>query len=672
MKLPERHRPVLDAAARLAKAPLYLVGGALRDAALGREPNDLDLAYGGDAAAYAASLASALKGTLVTLDDVTRVYRVALKEGPVLQVDVAEIQGRDIAEDLARRDFDCNALALPLAPASLGSELIDPRRGLLDLGRRVLRASNPKVFREDPLRLLRAFRQAAQLGFKIDPAALRRIRLDRALLRRCAGERVRSELMALLSVAPAHPWLRLMDKARLLSALLPELEKARTCALAYYGSGGVLRHTLDVVERMDFLQANLEKAFPEVAGEVRAHLERRHGASAGGAEISEEEKAKILQQMREQVKAEHDKVVAVGGLHVLGTERHESRRVDNQLRGRSGRQGDPGSSRFYVSLEDDLMRIFGENRLIEMVKAQILEGEVIEMRMMTHAIESAQKRVEMHNFEIRKRLLEYDNVMNRQREVIYKERRAVLEGRNLKDKVLEMVDETADGLLTLYAPEHQDREEWNFKELADAFQVQFGVLVPAESKDLGREELLDQLKEIARQAYEGREKEFGPDQMRRVEQWVMLQVIDSKWKDHLYGMDHLREGIGYRVYGQQDPLVEYQHEAYQMFTQMVQAVRAETVELIFKIQAVKAEPARRVLTPTEFIHPEAQRVIEMPPQPAAMPAPDDSPVSRSLGLSASRSGPEPPAPFHREEPKVGRNDPCPCGSNKKFKKCHGT
>jgi len=407
------------------------------------------------------------------------------------------------------------------------------------------------------------------------------------------------------------------------------------------------------------------------AGEAKRKQEAS-GAAAGGAEIPEEEKASILQQMREQVKAEHDKVVAAGGLHVLGTERHESRRVDNQLRGRSGRQGDPGSSRFYVSLEDDLMRIFGENRLIEMVKAQILEGEVIEMRMMTHAIESAQKRVEMHNFEIRKRLLEYDNVMNRQREVIYKERRAVLEGRNLKDKVLEMVDETADGLLTLYAPEHQDREEWNFKELADAFQVQFGVLVPAESKDLGREELLDQLKEIARQAYEGREKEFGPDQMRRVEQWVMLQVIDSKWKDHLYGMDHLREGIGYRVYGQQDPLVEYQHEAYQMFTQMVQAVRAETVELIFKIQAVKAEPARRVLTPTEFIHPEAQRVIEMPPQPAAMPAPDDSPVSRSLGLSASRSGPEPPAPFHREEPKVGRNDPCPCGSNKKFKKCHGT
>ena len=404
---------------------------------------------------------------------------------------------------------------------------------------------------------------------------------------------------------------------------------------------------------------------------------KRMQEAAAGAEVPEEEKGKILARTREQVQAEHEKVVSVKGLHVLGTERHESRRIDNQLRGRSGRQGDPGSSRFYVSLEDDLMRIFGENRLIEMVKAQILEGEVIEMKMMTRALESAQKRVEMHNFEIRKQLLRYDDVMNRQREVIYKERRGVLEGQNLKEKILEMAEESVDGLLTLYAPEQQEREEWNFKELCDAFQAQFGVGVPIEAKDLGREELGNRLTELASQTYEQREKDFGPEAMRRLEQWVMLQVIDSKWKDHLYSMDHLREGIGYRVYGQQDPLVEYQHEAYQMFTQMVAAVRAEVVELIFRVQAVKSEPARRVLTPTEFLHPEAQGVAQMPRLPAAMPTPDGDPVSRSFGLTASGPQSGPPVPVHREEPKVGRNDPCPCGKldnagrPMKYKKCHG-
>ena len=428
-----------------------------------------------------------------------------------------------------------------------------------------------------------------------------------------------------------------------------------------------------------------ESAAGDRGGTIAAAEEMPRRRSDAAAEPPEEEKAQVLRRMREQVKAEHDKVVAAGGLHVLGTERHESRRIDNQLRGRSGRQGDPGSSRFYVSLEDDLMRIFGENRLIEMVKAQILEGEVIEMKMMSRAIESAQKRVEMHNFEIRKRLLEYDNVMNRQREVIYKERRAVLEGRSLKDKILEMADEAVEGLITLYAPEHQEREEWNFKELADAFQAQFGMLLPVSAKDSGREELLGQMRETVRQLYESREREFGPEQMRRLEQWVMLQVIDSKWKDHLYGMDHLREGIGYRVYGQQDPLVEYQHEAYQMFTQMVQAVRAETGELIFKIQAVKAEPARRVLTPTEFLHPEAPKTAAPPAQSAMNPKALLEGTDQPL-VSGFEPGPrgrahaasEEPVPFHREEPKVGRNDPCPCGKLDgagkpiKYKKCHGT
>ena len=328
------------------------------------------------------------------------------------------------------------------------------------------------------------------------------------------------------------------------------------------------------------------------------------------------------------------------------------------------------------------MRIFGENRIIEMVKAQIPEGEVIEMGMMTRAIETAQKRVEMHYFDIRKRLLEYDNVMNRQREVIYRERRAVLEGGNLKEKVLEMAEEGIAGMMLLYAPEHQEPEEWNFKELCDSFQAQFGVLVPIEAKDWGREELEERLGELARQAYEHREKEFGPEQMRRIESWVMLQVIDSKWKDHLYNMDHLREGIGYRAIGQQDPLVEYQHEAYQTFTQMVQSVRAEIVELIYRIQPVRvASEARRILAPTEFLHPEAKRPTQRPQdfRPVAptaifggLPA-GEFPLTRAGGAGASSES----VPLRREGPKVGRNDPCPCGKLDsggrpvKYKKCHG-
>ncbi len=401
------------------------------------------------------------------------------------------------------------------------------------------------------------------------------------------------------------------------------------------------------------------------------------GARAGTVpEPSSEMQAEVLHQMQQQVEKEHEKVVELGGLHVLGTERHESRRIDNQLRGRSGRQGDPGSSRFYLSLEDELIRIFGENRLLEWTKASIPEGEAIEHPWLSRAIETAQKRVEMHNFEIRKRLLEYDNVMNRQREVIYRERRAVLEGRNLKDKILEMIDEAVAGMVGLHAPEHQDPEEWDLRSLEEAVSGQFGVNLPlaVSGSVLNREELSERMVQAAHQAYEGREQEMGAEQMRRLEQWVMLQVIDSKWKDHLYAMDHLREGIGYRVYGQQDPLVEYQHEAYQMFTRMVESVRAELVELIFRLQPVRAERATRILAPTQFLHPEAQRATERPPERPTeefTPFPGEVPPAEPAGLpgSAGRSSTE---PVRRDHPKVGRNDPCPCGSGKKFKKCHGS
>ncbi|MBI1953630.1 MAG: preprotein translocase subunit SecA [Candidatus Omnitrophica bacterium] len=382
--------------------------------------------------------------------------------------------------------------------------------------------------------------------------------------------------------------------------------------------------------------------------------------SEAGSPLPPEKLTALRQEILSQVANEHDRVVAVGGLHVIGTERHESRRIDNQLRGRSGRQGDPGSSRFYISLEDDLIRIFGENRLLEWTKAAIPEGEAIEHPWLTRAIETAQKRVELHNFEIRKRLLEYDNVMNRQREVIYKERRRVLEGQSLKAKILEMMDEAVEGMLLLYAPETQDPEEWDLKTLGEALTNTFGV--SGAGTALPRQELREEILEAVRQAYEAREQALGGEPMRRLEQWVMLQVIDTKWKDHLYNMDHLREGIGYRVYGQQDPLVEYQHEAYQTFTRMVESVRAEVVELIFRIQSVQMERVSRILSPTAFLHPEAPQVVP----PAVGPR-----AAREDGAGGLPEGDERPLPLRRENPKVGRNDPCPCGSNKKFKRCHG-
>jgi len=405
--------------------------------------------------------------------------------------------------------------------------------------------------------------------------------------------------------------------------------------------------------------------------------------SSAAAELPPEVVGPLRQKISAQVEQEHNKVVEVGGLHVLGTERHEARRIDLQLRGRSGRQGDPGSSRFYVSLEDELIRIFGENRMLEWTKAAIPEGEAIEHPWLSRAIETAQKRVEIHNFEIRKRLLEYDNVMNRQREVIYKERRAVLEGQDLKPKILEMVDEMVDAMIDLHAPEHQDAQEWDLKTLWQVMQSQFGIAAPMEELGaelrgdrqmrLAREELSDKLHEAVHQAYEAREAALGTEQMRQLERWVMLRVIDSKWKDHLYGMDHLREGIGYRVYGQQDPLVEYQHEAYQMFTAMVGSVRADVVELIFKIQVAPApQVAPRVFTPTQFLHPEAPRAVEQPRQMREQ-IPSALMEGAPEGSDGSQREPSAPAtPFHRDQPKVGRNDPCPCRSGKKFKKCHGS
>ncbi|UCF30092.1 MAG: preprotein translocase subunit SecA [bacterium] len=353
-------------------------------------------------------------------------------------------------------------------------------------------------------------------------------------------------------------------------------------------------------------------------------------------------------QMLEELKPVCDEgrngVLQAGGLHIIGTERHESRRIDNQLRGRSGRQGDPGSSRFYLSLEDDLMRIFGSDRISGLMeRLGMTEGQPIENRMVTKAIENAQAKVEGHNFDIRKHLLEYDDVMNMQREVIYGQRREILSAEDLHEWVRDMVEETIDEILDVYADPRAHRDEWDVDGLSDRFFTVFGFRPDGAAASPDRESFVQVIRDAAFERYREREEEFGADLMRRLEKIFLLQILDAQWKDHLYNMDQLREGIGLRGYGQRDPLSEYKIEGYGMFELMTDRVREETVKTLFLVQISRDEddlPRRK-----------EQRVF--------------------LGRGGSPESGEKPKTVKREGVKVGRNQPCPCGSGKKYKKCCG-
>ena len=376
-----------------------------------------------------------------------------------------------------------------------------------------------------------------------------------------------------------------------------------------------------------------------------------------------QEYKKILEKYKIETAAEHKKVVEAGGLHVLGTERHEARRIDNQLRGRSGRQGDPGSSRFYVSLSDDLMRLFGSERIIGLMeKLGLEEGQVIEHPWVTGSIEVAQRRVEQHNFEIRKQLLEYDNVMNKQREIIYGQRRQILEGFSLKENILSIISRMADDCLQLYTHSALEEQQAQTAGLIEAVNSKFGLgLDSAGFKDLSPEEAGERIRESILALYAEKEKAFGADTLRHLERMVFLQIIDAKWKDHLYAMDSLREGIGLRAYGQRDPLVEYKREAFGMFSQMVSAIEEEAVETVFKLQQAKEEKFRGVFSalPTQLLHPEAEQLNQIQPASSVTPS-----ASSILNSPAAK-------PAQKAQQKVGRNDPCPCGSGKKYKKCCG-
>jgi preprotein translocase subunit SecA len=375
-----------------------------------------------------------------------------------------------------------------------------------------------------------------------------------------------------------------------------------------------------------------------------------------------EARAAALVEARRITEPEHQRVVERGGLHIIGTERHESRRVDNQLRGRSGRQGDPGSSHFYLSLEDDLLRIFGSQRIQKIMdRLGMEEGEPIEHRLVTRAIATAQKRVEQHNFEIRKHLLEYDDVMNKQREIIYRMRREVLEGESQAERIADWIEELLVSTLDAYAPESAHPDDWDLAGLGEALHRQFDVRIPpARFEEVtsrqGLEELVD---EAVKTRYAERERELGPELLRALERHELLIVIDQQWKDHLLSIDHVKEGIGLRGYGQRDPLTEYKKEAFDLFEDMHARLQAAVVERLFKVQVVREAP---IAMPTMTAWADARE--SRGELPAGGPAP-----SIASGAVPTATAPRPsarPATAH----KVGRNDPCWCGSGKKYKKCH--
>jgi preprotein translocase subunit SecA len=368
-------------------------------------------------------------------------------------------------------------------------------------------------------------------------------------------------------------------------------------------------------------------------------------------QVPREQWQPIYDEFASQCRGEHDEVIALGGLHILGTERHEARRIDNQLRGRAGRQGDPGSSRFFLSLEDDLLRVFGGERVKAlMYRLGMTEGVPIESKLISRRIESAQEAVEAQNFEARKHLLEYDDVMNRQRETIYSIRRSALEGKDQKDYALGIAEDLARELVDTYCPRDEHPDKWNVNQFVSEVLNQFGIdlkTAEVEPAKFSHDELADTLVEKAKARYEEKEALFGSPMMRWLERRIILDIVDTQWKDHLLTLDHLKEGIGLRGYGQKDPLVEFKKEAFTLFEEMMGRIDNETVRYLFLIQPAKPEEEAREI---ERRQRRAQQQLQYQAGPAQAEAP--KPV--------------------RTGAKVGRNDLCPCGSGKKYKKCCGT
>jgi preprotein translocase subunit SecA len=368
-------------------------------------------------------------------------------------------------------------------------------------------------------------------------------------------------------------------------------------------------------------------------------------------------------------------IAEMGGLHIIGTERHESRRIDNQLRGRSGRQGDPGSTRFYVSLEDEVMRLFGGERMNNIMERVGFTDEApIESPLVTKSLERAQSKVEAHNYEIRKHVLEYDDVMNKQREVIYGDRRAILEGQfDSREFMTQTLEAKVESAIQQNAPENAPPSEWDLEEMLNELELIFPVKQSMKVEDLekkDREEIRRVLTDAAMAAYERKEQEVTPEILRLVEQrYLLLPIIDRMWVDHLYIMDHLKTGIGLRGYGQIDPRVEYEKEAYSIFEDLKNNIADEAVKGVFRVVIEAGPPPEQVQQPVPVAA--GAPAFEQIPTGQLLPQAVPAPLQRARNVHTNRDGEEPAKPMHRDQPKVGRNELCPCGSGKKYKKCHG-
>ena len=396
-----------------------------------------------------------------------------------------------------------------------------------------------------------------------------------------------------------------------------------------------------------------------------------------------------LAKYKSQTEKEHDEVVGLGGLHIVGTERHDSRRIDNQLRGRAGRQGDPGSSRFYLSLQDDLLRIFGGERMQNLMLRLGMEEDVpIESNLITKRIKSAQEAVEVQNFEARKHLLEYDDVMNKQRTAVYSMRRALLEGQDQKDKVLEMTRGLVGQFIDMRAPEGTHPDKYDFTGLETDVQNQFGhKLAGTDFSGQTREEIEQTVYEQLMHRYQEKEEMISPDIMRQTERMIMLQVVDDQWKDHLLSMDHLKEGIGLRGYGQKDPLVEYKKESFVLFQDMMDRIEDESVRILYTFTFEMGRPALPFEPGNddeeEEFDEEAERA-ELARQQQEREAAQRQVLDFTRKIERTKEkemaqlnlaggdGTASATKTITTGDKVGRNDPCPCGSGKKYKKCHGS
>ena len=355
---------------------------------------------------------------------------------------------------------------------------------------------------------------------------------------------------------------------------------------------------------------------------------------------------------------DHERVLENGGLYVIGTERHESRRIDNQLRGRSGRQGDPGETRFYLSMDDSLMRIFGSERISGMMqRVGMEEGEAIESRLVSRVIENAQRKVEGHNFDIRKQLLEYDDVANEQRKLVYSERNELMSTEDISENIEDMREEVVEQVIDRSIPTQSLPEQWNIEQLEDDLRLEFGIDVPVEQwltqdKSLYEETLRDRIVDTVDVAYKSKEEQYGPEIIRHLEKVIMLQTLDTQWKEHLAEMDYLRRGIGLRGYAQKNPKQEYKREAFDMFTTMLDRVKTEVVTILAKVQLREESELEEIEARQQAA---AQQDLEL----------------KHDNLDEPDIADETPKTFVRDQPKVGRNDACPCGSGKKYKQCHG-